>query len=89
MDWGSDRWARGAYAYAAPGDLMRFHHAAGAAEGRVHFAGEHTSVWPGWIQGALHSGLRTARGVSETTMHQAGKLPIAGEACLGGGAVNY
>jgi monoamine oxidase len=34
-----------------------------AAEGRTHFAGEHTSAWPGWIQGALHSGLRAAREV--------------------------
>ena len=29
----------------------------GTPEGRLHFAGEHTSPWPGWIQGALHSGL--------------------------------
>jgi monoamine oxidase len=34
-------------------------------EGRIHFAGEHTSPWPGWIQGALHSGLRTASEVNE------------------------
>jgi monoamine oxidase len=34
-------------------------------EGRVHFAGEHTSPWPGWIQGALHSGLRAASEVSQ------------------------
>jgi monoamine oxidase len=33
--------------------------------GRVHFAGEHTSPWPDWIQGALHSGLRTAREVDQ------------------------
>jgi monoamine oxidase len=29
-------------------------------EGRVHFAGEHTSNWPGWMQGALESGERAA-----------------------------
>jgi len=32
-------------------------------EGRVHFAGEHTSPWSGWMEGALESGLRAAREV--------------------------
>jgi monoamine oxidase len=31
------------------------------AEGRVHFAGEHTSVWAGWMQGAIESGKRAAQ----------------------------
>ncbi|WP_436372052.1 FAD-dependent oxidoreductase [Cytobacillus sp. BC1816] len=30
-------------------------------EGRVHFAGEHTSTAPGWIEGAIQSGIRVAR----------------------------
>jgi hypothetical protein len=34
-------------------------------EGRVHFAGEHISVWPYWMQGALQSGLRAAKEVHE------------------------
>ncbi len=34
-------------------------------EGRVHFAGEHTSIWHGWMQGALASGLRAAREVND------------------------
>jgi monoamine oxidase len=25
------------------------------AEGRIHFAGDHTSPTPGWMEGALHS----------------------------------
>jgi monoamine oxidase len=29
-------------------------------EGRVHFAGEHTSGWMGWMEGALRSGERAA-----------------------------
>lgn len=62
--WSEERWSRGAYAYARPGEVMEHHHAAGRAEGPVHFAGEHTSVWPGWIQGAVHSGLRAAREVA-------------------------
>ena len=31
-----------------------------APEGRLHFAGEHTSRWTGWMQGALKSGERAA-----------------------------
>ena len=34
-------------------------------EGRVHFAGDHTSPWPGWMNGALQSGARAAREVSQ------------------------
>ena len=34
-----------------------------APEGRVHFAGEHTSTWTGWMEGALESGERAAREV--------------------------
>jgi monoamine oxidase len=30
-------------------------------EGRVHFAGEHTSLWMTWMNGALESGERAAR----------------------------
>ncbi|WP_088043049.1 flavin monoamine oxidase family protein [Bacillus sp. EAC] len=29
-------------------------------EGRIHFAGEHTSSIPGWIEGAIESGIRVA-----------------------------
>jgi monoamine oxidase len=32
-------------------------------EGRVHFAGEHTSAWMGWMEGAIESGERAAREV--------------------------
>jgi monoamine oxidase len=31
------------------------------SEGRLHFAGDHASVWPGWMQGALESANRAAR----------------------------
>jgi monoamine oxidase len=30
-------------------------------QGRLHFAGEHTSAWMGWMEGALQSGERAAR----------------------------
>ena len=36
-------------------------------EGRIHFAGEHASPYPGWIQGALWSGHKAAEAVSART----------------------
>jgi monoamine oxidase len=34
-----------------------------SAENGLHFAGEHTSVWTSWMEGALESGERAAREV--------------------------
>jgi len=38
-----------------------------SAEDGLHFAGEHTSVWTGWMEGAFESGERTAREVLSAT----------------------
>ena len=43
-----------------PGPALRLEASFRAAEGRVHFAGDHTSHLPGWMQGALASGHRVA-----------------------------
>ena len=61
--WLNEPYSRGAFTITRVGDYARLAHAAGP-EGRIHFAGEHTSPWPCWIQGALHSGLRAADEVS-------------------------
>jgi len=58
--WDADPWARGDYAWFAPGELRAFHPHLARLEGRVHFAGDHTSSLPGWMQGALASGRRAA-----------------------------
>ena len=63
VDWDAEPWARGAYAWFRPGQLTALMPALTAFEGRVHFAGEHTSSASGWMQGALESGLRAARAV--------------------------
>lgn len=36
-----------------------------AAEGRIHSAGEHCSIYASWMNGALESGKRAARAVDE------------------------
>jgi monoamine oxidase len=63
--WDLDQWARGDYAWMRPGQFTALEPFIGAPEGRVYFAGEHASPWPGWMQGALWSGLRAARGIME------------------------
>ena len=61
--WLEDEWSRGAWAYVAE-DLSE----AQSPDGRIHFAGEHLSRWPSWIQGALSSGLRAVREIEETVV---------------------
>ena len=63
--WDEDEWSRGDYAWFKPGQFTSLVPHIARPEGRVHFAGEHASAWPGWMQGALDSGLRAAREVSE------------------------
>jgi monoamine oxidase len=64
--WDQDPWARGAFAYFRPGQLLSLRPRLAPAEGRIHFAGDHTSAWSGWMQGALESGLRAAHEVLES-----------------------
>ncbi|HYH82450.1 MAG TPA: FAD-dependent oxidoreductase [Longimicrobium sp.] len=58
--WDADPWALGDYAWFAPGEMREFLPHLASPEGRIHFAGDHTSAWPGWMQGALASGIRAA-----------------------------
>ncbi|MFY9551726.1 MAG: NAD(P)/FAD-dependent oxidoreductase [Thermoanaerobaculia bacterium] len=63
--WDEDPWARGAYTLYRPGQLSGGWPAVMARpEGRIHFAGEHVSPYPGWIQGAILSGHRAAEEVN-------------------------
>jgi monoamine oxidase len=61
--WGLDPWQRGSFALHTPGQIG-FIDTLAKPEGRVHFAGEHTSVWTGWMQGALDSARRVVREIS-------------------------
>ncbi len=60
MMWQDDPYAGGAFALFEPGQETRLFDSIIAPEGRIHFAGEHTSRLNGWIQGAIESGLRAA-----------------------------
>ncbi|WP_275951529.1 FAD-dependent oxidoreductase [Granulicella sp. dw_53] len=63
--WQLDKFACGAAADLRPGDLYSWYPAVASAEGRIHFAGEHTSATPAFMQGAITSGYRAATEVNE------------------------
>ena len=58
--WALDPWSRGAFAVFRPGQMSSLMPEIPRPEGRLHFAGEHTSAWMGWMEGALESGGRAA-----------------------------
>jgi monoamine oxidase len=64
--WQEDPWAGGTYAYFRPGEMTTVRTIIAKAEGRVHFAGEHTAGWQGYMNGAVESGHRVAREIHET-----------------------
>lgn len=66
--WSDDQFAGGAFALFEPGQQARLHPHIVAPEGRIHFAGEHTSLKHMWIEGAVESGLRAAREVHERSL---------------------
>jgi len=59
--WDEDPFARGVYAYFKPGQIMELGPAIASGEGRVHFAGDHTSCRPGFMHGAVSSARRVVR----------------------------
>jgi len=62
--WVLDPFVLGAYSYPRVGQAVSFCELAAAPEGRVHFAGEHTSrEQQGFLDGAVASGQRAAREV--------------------------
>jgi len=67
ISWDEEPYSRGDYAFLKPGDGKRLFPHLATPEGRVHFAGEHTSTWflHGSMQGALESGIRAARVIND------------------------
>jgi monoamine oxidase len=61
--WDDEPWSLGAGAYYAPGEMTTMFPHVARPEGRVHFAGEHTSELY-VMEGAAQSGIRAAREVS-------------------------
>ena len=72
--WGSDPHALAAYSVPAPGQITRHLAKLGQAHGRVHFAGEHTTILSATIEGALRSGARAAAEVTEAIAGRAASM---------------
>lgn len=60
--WNEDEWARGAWGVPNLETLMLF----ARPEGRMHFAGEHLSALPSWMQGALASSAIAIKQIHES-----------------------
>jgi monoamine oxidase len=65
--WDADPLVKGAFAWFKREQMSTLLPHIARREGRVFFAGEHTSPWFGWMQGALESGNRAAREVNDAT----------------------
>lgn len=64
--WHDDEFAGGAFALFDPGQQTLLYDEIVRPEGRIHFAGEHTSLHHAWIQGAFESGLRAAVAIHQS-----------------------
>jgi monoamine oxidase len=64
--WDEDPWARGAYPWFRPGELARFLPVTRSLKGPLIFAGDAFSALPGWMQGALESGLLVAETINQS-----------------------
>jgi monoamine oxidase len=61
--WVNDPWQKGAFVVYRAGQQPWYSEIC-KREGRVWFAGEHASPWPGWMQGAIASGMKTAKEIN-------------------------
>lgn len=64
--WNDDPWIKGSYSFTGVGQERDFLQIAQQAEGRVHFAGEHTSVFRASMNGAIESGVRASSEIIKT-----------------------
>lgn len=62
--WSQYPFSGGAFSMFKPGQETELFPYIPTPEGRVHFAGEHTSTMPAWIEGAIQSGIRVAHEVT-------------------------
>uniref|UniRef100_G1Q9R3 Amine oxidase n=1 Tax=Myotis lucifugus TaxID=59463 RepID=G1Q9R3_MYOLU len=69
--WSLDPLVRGAFAVFTPYPSKAYVPRLSQPEGRIHFAGEHTCLPPGWIDTAIQSGLRAARNIQAAVDQEA------------------
>lgn len=64
-NWIDDPYAGGSFSHLAPGYALGPMQAFSRPESGLHFAGEHTSLWTGYIEGALESAERVVKEILE------------------------
>jgi monoamine oxidase len=69
--WVNDPWQRGAYVVYHP-HQQKWYSDVCKREGKIWFAGEHASPWPGWMQGAIFSGIKAAKEINTEFVGSAG-----------------
>lgn len=74
--WKEDQWAGGAWADPTTSQWEKLSNHISRPEGRVHFAGDHTSSIPGWLEGALESGLRAAQEINDQILRKPMNLSL-------------
>ncbi|WP_373894234.1 flavin monoamine oxidase family protein [Virgibacillus natechei] len=67
FNWSKNPFSAGCFTLYAPGERTNFADSIPHPEGRLHFAGEHTSSFHGWMEGAIESGIRAAYEVNGRT----------------------
>jgi monoamine oxidase len=67
--WVNDPWQNGAYVV-YHSRQQEWYAEICKREGRVRFAGEHASPWPGWMQGAIASGMNAAQEINAEPPNQ-------------------
>ncbi|NOU91516.1 hypothetical protein GC102_38190 [Paenibacillus sp. LMG 31460] len=60
FDWSKDPQSLGCFAMYTPQQATELGPYIALPEGRVHFAGDHTSAMSGWVEGAIESGIRSS-----------------------------
>lgn len=63
FDWTANRLAQGGFSHIEPGFSFSGLELIAQPEGNIHFAGEHTASWTGFVEGALESAERAVREV--------------------------
>jgi len=63
--WSEDPYALGGPSWPGPGDVTAYMKDLQSPEGKVHFAGEHTTILRSTMEGALRSGLRAAKEIHD------------------------
>jgi monoamine oxidase len=68
--WAQDEYTFGAFALFDPHQETELFDAMWTPHKKVHFAGEHTSLKHGWIEGAVESGIRAAWEIHQEVTNQ-------------------